>query len=105
MPAAPWVAAAIAASTATYQGIEANQQAQHAKGAAQAEQTRMDAQAKAASDLAAQDKTNKTKAAADSAQANAAANSLYNRKRLATILTDPSASAAAPIATKTLLGA
>lgn len=115
MPAAaPWIAAAIAASTATYQGIESNQQAQHAKGAAQAQETAMDAQVKAAGDLdlAKQKQSAESAAASAAGNANSAANKLLARKKTliggsstpdSSILS--SGSDAAPTISKTLLGA
>lgn len=116
MPAAaPWIAAAVAASTATYQGIEANQQAQHAKGAAQAQETIVNSQIDKANalDMAKQKGVAEGAAASASADANSVANKLFAKKRTlaggsstpnSAILSDP-IGGGAPTITKTLLGA
>lgn len=115
MPAAaPWIAAAVAASTATYSGIQANEDRQKAKGAAQAQETAADAKIKAGQDLDIAKQKNASEAAAASAagNANSAAAILLARKRTliggsstaqSSILSDPT-SGAAPTITKTLLG-
>lgn len=109
MPATPaaamWAVAAITAATATYQGVAANQQTQHAKGAAQAQQTEMDAQVKAANDLdiTKQKQSSDAAAAAAAGNANAMAKTLYARRQ-SSILTDPTSDQSAPTTTKTLLG-
>lgn len=114
MPAAaPWIAIAVASAATAYQGIAGNQQAQHAKGAAQAQETAMNAQIKGAQDLDLAKQKQSAESAAAGASANAtAASKLLARKRTliggsstpdSSILS--SGSDTAPTITKTLLGA
>jgi type II secretory pathway pseudopilin PulG len=105
MPAAVPIALAVAAASTVYQAVDANQQRQHAKGAAQAQQTAMDAQIKAQDD---QDKATKNakgrEANAGQAQALAAIRAAMSTSGMSgTVLSGPS-SAPAPTSTKTLLG-
>lgn len=50
MPAIPAITLALTAGTAVYGAVDANQQRQHAKGAAEAQKTEMDAQVQKAED-------------------------------------------------------
>lgn len=107
MPAAVPIALAVVAATTVYQGVEANQQAQHAKGAAQAQQHEADDQAK---QLQATDAAT-TKAKSDSAAStqSAAVNAMKAAMSATgggngTILTSGTGAAPAQTQTKTLLG-
>lgn len=108
MPAAVPIALAVVAATTVYQGVEANQQAQHAKGAAQAQQTAMDAQIK---DATAADESNKKTQADAGATTQARAMAAIRAAMSSgsgmggTILTGGQGAAPAPTQQKTLLGA
>jgi hypothetical protein len=109
MPAtASIVAVTLAAAGTGYQAYQTNQQIQHAKGAAQAEQTAMNAQIDTANKQTAADQTAKantgsaTQAAALAAlRASMSASSGFG----GSILTSPTGTTPAPIQGKTLLGA
>jgi hypothetical protein len=105
MPAA--ALAVIAGGAALYQGISSNQTAQHAKGAAQAEQTAINAQANTASQQDAANKQQQANSASSTQAASIAAlrASLSSSSSNSSILTGPQGAAAAPTQAKTLLGA
>lgn len=123
MPAAPaviaaWAAVAVTTVATTYQGIEHNQEVQHAKGAAEAQQTSMNAQIdeqkKAMADQEKQSADAAAGAATAASTANDATASAESRKRAmasgtsnagSTILTSPLGAPAAETFSKTLLGA
>ena len=101
-------AAAITAATSTYQAVDANQQRQHAKGAAKAEGTRAE---NMRADLAARQKQEEE----DAARLNDREMAKNRRRGLSTgssggrggtVLTSPLGASGTPeIAQKTLLGA
>lgn len=97
--------AVISALAATGGAVEANQQTQHAKGAAQAEAQAMNDQATAA---AATDKANLAKQADKGTSTQNAALAALKASMAASnsnsILTSPTGAAPAPTQTKTLLG-
>lgn len=105
---AAYVTTALAAGAATYQGIQSNQQAQHAKGAAQAQQTAFDSQIKTQQDA---DATQKKNAATQAGSTQTAAIAALKASMSATntgggtILTSGQGTGAAPVQGKTLLGA
>lgn len=108
MPAAVPIAVAVAAGATAYQGIAANQQAQHAKGAAQAQKTEIDAQVKAAGEADAAGKKNKQQqAGANNSAAMAAVRAAMSASTASngTILTGGFGAAPASTTKKTLLGA
>lgn len=106
MPAAIPLLVAVTAGSAIYSGVEANKERQHAKGAAEAQETANNAA------LADEKKTEQANVTAKGVQANsthAAALSALKASLSSTgggntILTGPQGAAAAPIAQKTLLG-
>ena len=107
MPAAIPILVAVTAASSIYQAVDANQQRQHAKGAAEAQKTAMNAQM---ADLKKSEDVNKTQKA-DAGKANQAAAMEAVRSAMSTnnagggtILTGPQGAAPAPIAQKTLLG-
>ncbi len=104
MPATAAVIAVAAAGT-TYGAVSANQQAQHAKGAAQAEQQQLDNQAKSAT--AADDANKKQQGNTGSATRDAAIAALKASMVASnggSILTSPTGSTPGQTQTKTLLG-
>jgi hypothetical protein len=115
MPAAIPIALALTAAATAYGAVEQNQQIQHAKGAAQANQTTMDAQLKEANKQSEDLKKQQADAAkaAQGTQENMAQTLQSQRLRALTsgsqglqssILTSPLGASTAPTATKTLLG-
>ena len=109
MPAAAAVAAVVvSALAATGSAIEANQQTQHAKGAAQAQQTLMNDQiAKADATTKADQSAKASSGSATQAAALAAlrASMTANSGMGGSLLTNPTGSGVAPTAGKMLLGA
>lgn len=109
MPAAiPIAAVVVSALAAGGAAVEANQQTQHAKGAAQAEQTAMNNQVAAANAADAQNKTQQanTGSATQSAALAALRASMSAGSGFGgSLLTNPSSSGIAPTQGKTLLGA
>lgn len=109
MPAAIPILIAVTAATAVAGAVEQNQQIQHAKGAAQAQKTAMDAQIKTATDADAA--TQKQKADVGGSTQAAAIAALRASMTSGTgmgntILTSPTGTGgAAPTVGKTLLGA
>ena len=104
MPAAIPILVAVTAATATYGAVNANQQAQHAKGAAQAEAQTMNDQVAGAQ---ATDLANKKKMADASSGTRDAAIAALKASMTASgggTIGSPSGVAPAPTATKTLLG-
>lgn len=108
MPAAIPILIAVTAATATYGAVQQNQQIQHAKGAAEAQETAINAQvkdskAKDAQSMAAKgDQASATQAAALAAlRANMTATGGLG----GSILTSGQGTAPAPTVGKTLLGA
>lgn len=107
MPAAVPIMLAITAATAVGGAIEQNQQVQHAKGAAQAQQTAMDAQNAAAEKQTAANQTTQSQTAQSGAaqkMAAALANMTAGGGDSGSI-TGASTMAPAPTTSKTLLGA
>lgn len=107
MPAAVPLALVFAAAATGYQTYSANQATQHAKGAAEAEQTAMNAQIEDAKKTTAADTTSKAAAGAGTQAAAIAAlrASLSASSGMGgSILTTPQGAAPAPTTTKTLLG-
>lgn len=108
MPAVVPALIAISAGAAVAGAVQSNQATQHAKGAAQAQQTAMDAQVKKAGDLdAAEKKSKNDNASATATAAMSALRASMSTENLlgGTILTGGSGAAPAPTAGKTLLGA
>lgn len=107
MPAAIPILVAVTAASAIYGGVEANQERQHAKGAAQAQEVKNNAaiEAQKKSDLAAQNqKSNQASSTQQAALAALRANMGTQGALGGTILTGPGGAAPAPAAAKTLLG-
>lgn len=117
MPAViPYIPLIVAAVGTTAGAVEQNQQVQHAKGTAQAQQTQADAQIKAIND-----QTEAETKAASTTASNIATSTSNQAQELATarqrtlaagsnttastILTSPLGTIQAPTITKTLLGA
>lgn len=109
MPAIPAIALVVAAAGATYSAVSANQQVQHAKGAAQAQATAAQAQvdAQAKSDQATQVNKGQGASATQSAAIQALRASLSaNNSFGGSLLTGGQGTGTpAPTATKSLLGA
>lgn len=107
MPAAIPLLVAVTAGSAIYGGIEANQERQHAKGAAEAQKTEMDAQIAAQQKADTAGKNQKaTQASATQQAALAAIKASMNTQGTmgGTILTGGAGAGPAPVAGKTLLG-
>lgn len=101
------IATALASAGTIGQMVMSNQATQHAKGAAQAEQTAMDAQLKSQQDKTTADTgTASGIAGSNSAQAMAAIRAALTKNSGfgGTLLTSGSGAPAAPVATKQLLG-
>lgn len=101
-------AVAVAALATTYSAVSSNQQAQHAKGAAQAQDTALNA--KVAEQTKADQNNQAQKAQTGSSTQQAALSALRASMASAstqggTILTGPLGASPAPTSTKTLLGA
>lgn len=108
MPAAIPIAIAVMAASTVYSGVESNQQAQHAKGAAEAEKTAMDGQIADAKKMGEADKVAKanTGGASQGAAIAALKASMSSGGSMGgSILSGGAGAAAAPTASKTLLGA
>lgn len=106
MPAIPAIALAVAAAGTTYSAIAQNQTAQHAKGAAQAQETAMQGQIKAQTDAdAAAKKTQAQTSQAGAAQKMAAIMaSMTATGGGSGTITGASGQPAATVGQKTLLG-
>lgn len=101
-------ATAVSAGTAVYGAVQQNQQVQHAKGAAQAQETAMNNQLTLANQ---KDEQTKTAKASQGSSTQASALAAIKAAMSAssgfggTLLTSGTGTQAAPTATKTLLGA
>lgn len=107
VPAILAITAATTAAAATYTAVDSNQQRQHAKGAAEAQETKMKEQVALAEKTSAADKKAKATQASSTQQsalaairANLSAGSSFG----GTLLTDPNAQQQAPTTSKSLLG-
>lgn len=108
MPAAIPILIAVTAGAAVASAVQKNQEVQHAKGAAQAQETALNNQITAQKQTDAQNKSAKDSAAAGtqaSALAALRASMSASSGFGGTLLTGPTGAQAAPTATKTLLGA
>lgn len=107
MPVVPFIPLIAAGLTVGAGAVMSNQATQHAKGAAQAQETAMNGQVEKANALDTADKNAKaTNAGSTQAAAIAAIRASMTTKNSAggTILTGPLGAPPAPTATKTLLG-